>query len=608
MLLGPVSKIKIRKILDNQANINENKTAKIKTETNYILKQKSKFKKLNMDFLDLNFNLSGEIDESILRVEKTLEEQKRLKYNTVLQNHNNLKNKDQIDDSLFTLQANTPIKQEEVLQKETKVYTKDDVYNNVITAKNTTVLSRILDFATTRPIECIKNIDTVIDLNYYLEPSKYLTNEQLNELCSINTHIKYLDLSNCDRIMDWSPISKLVNLEQLDLNNCDYIIDLDFLKPLKKLKVLNIGNTDVKYLDALHVLENLEIINLTSNPIADLTPLRNCMNLKDIVLWGCMSIKNIDIVASFTKLELLDIESCPILDLGCLKDLKYLETLMMDNCNTIKDFSFLEKLTSLKYFTADGNTIIGEKNLNFFKNLINLEFLSLRGRSLVKLEFLRNSNNIKELTLADNMISDLSPLENMTEMIKMVLGKNRELKELSPLKNMHKLEKLDISAFSGTIKGKSGTMDVSVISAMNIIDLSVLQNFPNLKELNATANYKLKDISYLIYCKNIEELYLNACTQLENVDVIGTLTKLRVLELKSNPRIRDLYCVSKLENLEMFNYNGTLVATIKMVNILKRCTKLYSLKGNDSSDFLVKFINSAQKRVKLYKSRKKYNS
>lgn len=608
MLLGPVSKIKIRKILDDQANTTQNKTAKIKTEANYILKQKNKFKKLNMDFLDLNFNLSGEIDESIIRVEKTLEEQKRLKYNSVLQNHNNFKNKDQKDNNELVVPQKLAIAKQEIPLKETKVYAKEDVNNNTINVENTNVLSRILDFSTTRPIECIKNIDTSIDLNYYLEPSKYLTNEQLNEICSINTHIKYLDLSNCDRIMDWSPISKLVNLEQLDLNNCDYIIDLDFLKTLKKLKVLNIGNTDVKYLDALIYLENLETINLTSNPVADLTPLKNCLNLKDIVLWGCMSIKNIDVVAKFTQLELLDIESCPIPDLNCIKNLKNLETLLMDNCNTIKDFSFLENLTTLKYFTADGNTIIGEKNLNFFKNLVNLEYLSLRGRSLVKIEFIKNSNKIKELVLSDNMVSDLTPLENMTEMIKIALGKNRELKELGPLKNMHKLEKLDISAFSGTIKGKSGTMDVSVISAMNITDLSVLQNFPNLKELNATANYRLKDISYLIYCKNVEELYLNACTQLENVDVIGTLSRLRILELKSNPRIRDLYCVSKLENLEMFNYNGTLVQTIKMVNILKRCTKLYSLRGNDSSDFLVKFIDSAQKRVKLYKSRKRYNS
>ena len=212
---------------------------------------------------------------------------------------------------------------------------------------------------------------------------------------------------------------------------------------------------------------------------------------------------------------------------------------------------------------------------------------------------------MNEIKFVDNMIKDLSPLENCTDMLKVDFTKNKELVDLSPLHNMHKLQKLIVCGSVPT--GKTQTLQ-SAVDRMQITDLSVMQNFPNLKEVDLDGNTKLKDISWFKYWLQLEEVQLNNCIQLEDVTVLGLLEKMFRLEIKNCPKVRDLYCLSNCEGLQQLDYNGTSVATVKTINVLKRCTKIYILKGNASNDIQSKFLKSGGKRIKLCKSRKSYKS
>ena len=589
-MVGPISKLQLRRILMNKERARLSK--KWKRGEEEFLKSENKLNQLqNNNILDVD--LSKDINSFLQIHDELLDTKKDIKQVKTIQDvKNEVIEKPQV---------------EEKQQLERKVYTKSKIDAGIMTKENTIILSRIVDLATTRPIENIKDIETEVDIDYYYEPSKYITNEELYTLCKEHPDMKYLDLSNCDKIMDFSPISNLTQLEQLSVNNCDYIIDLDFLEGLPNLKVLNAGNTDLRYIEALESISTLEVVNLTSNPIMDITPLKNCLNLHELVLWGCLPVSDISVIENFPELRVLDIESCSITDLSPAKDLLKLDTILMDNCNGVRDYSFLKNLTELKYFSADGNRMIGADNLEYFRNLVNMEYLSLKQRGITSLDCFRNMTKLKEIKFVDNMIKDLSPLENCLDMLKVDFTKNKELSDLSPLHNMHKLEKLIVCGSVGQSKISKTTTPTS-FDRMQVTDLSVMQNFPKLKEVDLDGNTKLKDITWFKYCPNLEEVQLNNCTQLENADPLGLLEKLFRLEIKNCPKVRDLYCLSNCEALQQLDYNGTSVPTVKMVSVLKRCTKIFLLKGNYSNDIQAKFLKAGGKRIKLCKSRKSYKS
>ena len=590
-MVGPISKLQLRRILMNKERARLSK--KWKRGEEEFLKSENKLNQLqNNNILDID--LSRDISSFLQVHNELLDTRKDVKQVKTIQDvKNEIIEKPQV---------------EEKQQLERKVYTKSKIDAGIMTKENTIILSRIVDLATTRPIENIKDIETEVDIDYYYEPSKYITNEELYTLCKEHPDMKYLDLSNCDKIMDFSPISNLTQLEQLSVNNCDYIIDLDFLEGLPNLKVLNAGNTDLRYIEALESISTLEVVNLTSNPIMDITPLKNCLNLHELVLWGCLPVSDISVIENFPELRVLDIESCSITDLSPAKDLLKLNTILMDNCNGVRDYSFLKNLTELKYFSADGNRMIGADNLEYFRNLVNMEYLSLKQRGITSLDCFRNMTKLKEIKFVDNMIKDLSPLENCLDMLKVDFTKNKELSDLSPLHNMHKLEKLIVCGSIGQTKIANTATKPTSFDRMQITDLSVMQNFPKLKEVDLDGNTKLKDISWFKYCLNLEEVQLNNCTQLENADPLGLLEKMFRLEIKNCPKVRDLYCLSNCEALQQLDYNGTSVPTVKMVSVLKRCTKIYVLKGNYSNDIQAKFLKAGGKRIKLCKSRKSYKS
>ena len=79
MVVGPVSTLKLRKILVNNQNKSISKKDFNKTKVNY-LRQNTRFKRLTNDFLDID--LTAEIDENLLKENKRLNDQKKVKMYT----------------------------------------------------------------------------------------------------------------------------------------------------------------------------------------------------------------------------------------------------------------------------------------------------------------------------------------------------------------------------------------------------------------------------------------------------------------------------------------------------------------------------------------------
>ena len=192
----------------------------------------------------------------------------------------------------------------------------------------------------------------------------------------------------------------------------------------------------------------------------------------------------------------------------------------------------------------------------------------------------------------------------MIDMLKIDLSDNSNLTDLSPLAGMRKLENFKMEGNTASVVAVKD-FKKSVTANMTVENFEVVKNFPVLKKFYISGNYKVKDLNPLKYCKEMEEFSVTSCMQLEDVEFIRHLDKLFLLDLGDNPRIKDLYCVTNLNGLRQFNYRGTAVPTAKMANILKRCTSLYVLTGNNINRIQGQYLSSAKKRCKLYSLRKK---
>ena len=98
---------------------------------------------------------------------------------------------------------------------------------------------------------------------------------------SIN-QIQLLNVSG-QQLKDINSLSRLTNLEDLQLSNNE-IEDLTVLRSLTELVVLDLSNNEIIDLTPLENLEKLQYLNLSQNKIKSIEPLSNLHGLKGLIL------------------------------------------------------------------------------------------------------------------------------------------------------------------------------------------------------------------------------------------------------------------------------------------------------------------------------------
>lgn len=433
------------------------------------------------------------------------------------------------------------------------------------------------------------------------------TEKDLLELYKQNKDLESLDISNCDRITNFDIISKFENLKELNVNNCDNFNNIECLQGCENLRVLNIGNTKVRNIDNIGIFPELRILNCTCNSITNVDNIGKCEKLVELNLWGSVSVNSIDGIDSLYNLRLLDVDSTSIVDLFPTVNCKKLEFLFMDNCTKLMDIYALSSLSSLRCLLADGKNMFTDSQLEVFEDLTTLEYLTLNSRRVQTLHYFRKLIKMKELILQGCNITDLRPVEDMIDMKKIDLTANSMLKDINPLHKMKGLKKLILGG-GGTAGGKVGSAKGMASSNMIIEDISVVENFNQLEEINLSSNIKLKDISAMHVCEKMEEVDFSKCMQLEDVSVLGTLKNITKINVSSCPRIKELYFLRNLPELQELLYNGTIVSTPGLTTVLKKANGIYLLKGNDADIVSQAMLTSGKKKAKLTKAFKKYFS
>ena len=385
--------------------------------------------------------------------------------------------------------------------------------------------------------------------------------------------LEILDLSQ-NQISDLSPFSNLTNLRELDLSQCQ-ISDISPLQPLTNLIVLNLSNNQIQDLNPLANLLKLESLDGSSNRIVDLQPLTTLENLTSTLL-NRNQISQIHPLANNINLSgELDLRQnllnntavttyLPLLGKNKVKpvfDEPEVEPAIFTDDNfeavvrqrleipirllTAED---LEKLVGLKVDSREIkiHNIVG---LDQCPNLLSLEIRGWHDDPLSDLTPLSELEQLAELTLWGQQVSNLAPLEKLVSLKKLSFGPNRldQTTDLSVLRNLVNLTELGIHH-------------------NRIVDLSFLEPLRDLQILKLEQN-RISEISVLENLKKLSHLGLND-NLINDISALSDLPDLNWLELQNN-RITDITPLIENQNLKgtLKIHGNPLANTAQMTHI-----------------------------------------
>lgn len=165
---------------------------------------------------------------------------------------------------------------------------------------------------------------------------------------------------------------------------------------------------------------------------------------------------------------------------------------------------------------------------------------------------------IAELDISTSSISNLSGLENFTNLTSLNSSKNT-ITVANPLKQLTKLENLNMSE-----------------NPVNPEILTTISELSTLKELNmANTQMSGDELDYFKNLNNLETLIL-ASNNISAIEKISTLTGITKLDISVNTSFTDFSQVVSFEKLRELNVSGTAITTFEGIQNLVNLEKLYA--------------------------------
>ncbi|QTN32351.1 protein kinase [Akkermansiaceae bacterium] len=177
--------------------------------------------------------------------------------------------------------------------------------------------------------ERVINIDALAGLPKLKELSIYMSPFPTLDFLESSTAIEKLNLFGSDHTFkDYKPLLHLKNLRELDLTANEQATD-----------------ANLKDLAALTTLEKFSM-NLCTE-VTSLEFLRNCKGLREVHVAAGIALRDVDALAGFADLEVLNLSYTPVADIGFLKDAKKLRVLDLSGTQ-VTDIAVLAGCTSLE--------------------------------------------------------------------------------------------------------------------------------------------------------------------------------------------------------------------------------------------------------------------
>jgi len=266
----------------------------------------------------------------------------------------------------------------------------------------------------------------------------------------------------------------------------------------------------VYYKDLNNITELSTTQGTSTEAITTLADLQNCINLRQLSIYGQ--------------------EDIP--DFGALSTLQRLSSLTVNNCKLdTKDIEDITKIQSLRYLNLSSNRI---KDISALKDLKNLSDLDLSDNALTDVAMLKNLVNLSSLDLSGNAsLSDVSAISNLRAITVLKLN-NTAITSVEALKNLQYLETLNISGTKVTSVSPivfCQELSSLTLSSTSVSDYEALATLSKLKALTAT-NANITDLTQIASITSLETLNVSN-NVITSVIPITTLPKLKTLKIGS---------------------------------------------------------------------------
>lgn len=297
--------------------------------------------------------------------------------------------------------------------------------------------------------------------------------EEIIEALLAGTTLTKIDLSGCG-IYNFEPLARL-QPEELILDECDLggVVDFFQLQKLKTLKKLNLAHTGFNDLRLLQGLDRLEELDINATKVTDFQPLlemtslrslcvggRNACYNDNVEIYGKMNLRELIIILdgqdqvidwsrfrNFERLEILQLHL--IHNLDCEKIAHFpLKLLAIRACPGTLNLSAVGKMKTLSKLAILDMPI---ETIDFIKGL-SLKALSLaRCGNLKDISPVAAMTELEVLSISHTAVSSLAPIAKLPKLRELYIYGCDEIHDLRPLRGMKSLQEVDVdyTKFSG---------------------------------------------------------------------------------------------------------------------------------------------------------------
>lgn len=280
-------------------------------------------------------------------------------------------------------------------------------------------------------------------------------------------------------------------------------------------------------------------------------------------------VQSLEDLQHFTYLETLTINEMGDLDISPVATIKALKTLTITDCEISQtSLKAIGTVHSLQRLTMTG---CGLSTVAPLEGLVELTHLDLSNNTLRNISIFSGFTKLKELNMADNVVTDLDALAGLKTLTYLDIT-NNSVQSLKPIHSLTGLQTLKannnaISAVDG-ISAMSG-LSVLQLAQNGLLDMSPIAGCAALTELDVSKN----DLKSIAAVKDMTALFRLSANnnRLTELPVFTSNHKLGYIDVSYN-QLKDIQALSVLP--ELFSVNVDYNAEITTIAPLKSCHQL----------------------------------
>jgi Leucine-rich repeat (LRR) protein len=183
--------------------------------------------------------------------------------------------------------------------------------------------------------------------------------------------------------------------------------------------------------------------------------------------------------------------------------------------------SFLEYFPNLTSLDLSGQQHI-EEELTTLKSLKKIERLNLNRCLIQSVKPIRHLKNIRILNLNNNYISSIKPIIKLPHLEELLIAYGSCIQDIELIGKCTTLITLDLSF---VFTHDDDEIEISYVS------LEFLRPLIHLKNISLVCGNRINSIQPLTTLISLNELNLTACQSIDDIQLVGHMTSLRILKL-----------------------------------------------------------------------------